>query len=129
MEKSLAKGDRFVVPAATGWAVKREINSRGQVIYGTRREAVNAAREYSANTGGGEVRVMGRNGRVTSSETVKSPKTTHYVLGTNTFSHVAAIEGIVAKEGLQKDLNKLRDAAISNDKKRERLASKYGIKR
>ena len=125
----MARGDRYVVPADSGWAVKREVNSRGKKIYGTRREAVNAAREYSANTGGGEVRVMGRNGKVTSSETVEAPKTTHYVLGTNTFSYVAAIEGIVAKKGLQKDLNKLRESSISNEKKRDRLASKYGIKK
>lgn len=129
MEKQLAKGDRYVVPAESGWAVKRTVESRREKIYGTRREAVNAAREYSANTGGGEVRVIGRSGKVTSSETVKSSKTTHYVLGANIFSHVAAIEGIVAKKSLQKDLNKLRESPISNDKKRDRLASKYGIKK
>ncbi len=52
------------------WNAKREHANRSSSISDTQREAEIDAKEFSANSGGGEVRIQDRNGRVRDSDTV-----------------------------------------------------------
>lgn len=53
-----------------GWDIKRDNAERASLHTKTQREAEINAKRFSANTGGGEVRIQGRNGRYRDSDTV-----------------------------------------------------------
>lgn len=53
-----------------GWDIKRDSAERASLHTKTQREAEINAKRFSANTGGGEVRIQGRNGRYRDSDTV-----------------------------------------------------------
>ena len=53
------------------WQVKREGAEKAAGIFGTQREAEKVAKEFSANSGGGEVRICGLDGKIRDSDTVK----------------------------------------------------------
>ena len=52
------------------WNAKREHSERAGGVYDTQSEAERQAKEFSANSGGGEVRIQGRDGRFRDSDTV-----------------------------------------------------------
>lgn len=52
------------------WKAKREGASRVAGYYGTQSEAEKAAKEFSANSGGGEVRIHSLKGPIRDSDTV-----------------------------------------------------------
>ncbi len=52
------------------WAVKKEGSDRVSGYYNTQAEAEKAAKQFSANSGGGEVRIHGLDGRIRDSDTV-----------------------------------------------------------
>lgn len=54
------------------WRVKREGASRVSDLAGTQKEAEKIAKELSANSGGGEVRIHGLDGKIRDSDTVVS---------------------------------------------------------
>jgi len=66
----MARNNRHVVPSGDGWAVRREGASRASGIFGTQREAEDAARRMERNSGGGEVVTHGRDGRIRDSDTI-----------------------------------------------------------
>ncbi|MGH2906281.1 MAG: DUF2188 domain-containing protein [Solirubrobacterales bacterium] len=59
-----------VVPADDGWAAKREGASQASSKHGTQVEAERAAKQYSGNSGGGEVRIHRPDGTIRDSDTV-----------------------------------------------------------
>lgn len=62
---------RHVVPnSGGGWDVKKSGASRSSAHTGTQAEAIQRAREIVGNSGGGEVRIHGRDGQIRDSNTV-----------------------------------------------------------
>ena len=53
-----------------GWNVKRDNAKRSSLHTDTQKQAEIKAKRFSANTGGGEVRIQGQNGRFRDSDTV-----------------------------------------------------------
>ena len=52
------------------WNSKREHSERASGVFETQIKAERQSKEFSANSGGGEVRIQGRNGRFRDSDTV-----------------------------------------------------------
>lgn len=52
------------------WSVKRAGASRVSGNYSTQREAESSAKRFAGNTGGGEVRIHGLDGKIRDSDTV-----------------------------------------------------------
>ena len=52
------------------YKVKREGADRASGIYRTKREAESAAKDFCRKSGGGEVRIQGKDGRFVDSDTV-----------------------------------------------------------
>ncbi len=61
---------RIVGTHKDGWQVKKPGASRASSTHATQREAIDAARRIVGNSGGGEVTIQGRNGRIRDSDTV-----------------------------------------------------------
>jgi len=57
-----------------GWKAQREGASKATGHYPTQAEAEKAAKEFSHNSGGGEVRIHGRDGKICDSDTVAPAK-------------------------------------------------------
>ena len=53
-----------------GWVAKRRGASRASGVYKTQRAAEMAAKAFCARSGGGEVRIKDRNGKIRDSDTV-----------------------------------------------------------
>ena len=53
-----------------GWDVKRDYAERTSVHTNTQSEAEKEAKQFSSNSGGGEVRIHGLNGKIRDSDTV-----------------------------------------------------------
>jgi hypothetical protein len=63
--------DRTVFQRTDGtWANKRRDADRASSVHDTQLEAVNTAREMLGNQGGGELTIMGTNGRIRSKDTI-----------------------------------------------------------
>ncbi len=61
------------------WKIQKEGGQKASGYAETQREAEKIAKQYSANSGGGEVRIHGINGKISDSDTVKpgnDPKST-----------------------------------------------------
>jgi hypothetical protein len=52
------------------WRIKREGADRASGVAPTQREAERIAKELAGNSGGGEVRIQGRDGKIRDSDTV-----------------------------------------------------------
>lgn len=71
MAKSQKPNSRHVVPnPGGGWDVKKPDAARSGAHTGTQREATQRATEIVRNSGGGEVRIHGRDGQIRDSNTV-----------------------------------------------------------
>ncbi len=53
------------------WKVKKEGGNKASAYADTQKEAEKIAKQFSGNTGGGEVRIHGLDGRIRDSDTVK----------------------------------------------------------
>lgn len=62
--------DRFVSPHNGGWANQPAGASRPASVHRTQQEAIEAARQTLQNSGGGELNVQGRDGRIRSKDTI-----------------------------------------------------------
>lgn len=64
--------NRHVVanPTRGGWDVKQPGSSRASAHAQTKAGAINRAREIVHNSGGGEVRIHGKDGRIHDSDTI-----------------------------------------------------------
>jgi len=56
------------------WEALREGSSRASSLFDTQREAEQEAKRLSGNTGGGEVRIHGLDGKIRDSDTVSPAK-------------------------------------------------------
>jgi hypothetical protein len=63
--------DRYVVRRPEGWAVVKEDYERASAVTSTQQQAIDRARQITANLGGGEVRVQNRDGEFREGERVK----------------------------------------------------------
>lgn len=52
------------------WAAKRQGADKASALVDSQKEAEGLAKRYAHNTGGGEVRIHGRDGRIRDSDTV-----------------------------------------------------------
>lgn len=67
----MARNERHVVPNPQGgWDVRKPGGNRSSAHTETKDPAVDRAREIVRNTGGGEVVIHGRDGRIQDSDTV-----------------------------------------------------------
>jgi hypothetical protein len=72
MAKSQTPKNRHVVPNPSGgWDVKKPGANRSSTHTATQREATRRASGIVRNSGGGEVRIHGRNGQIRDSNTIK----------------------------------------------------------
>lgn len=55
------------------WKATREGAGKASSRHDTQREAYNAARDYAANSGGGEVRIHGEDGKIRNTNTIGKP--------------------------------------------------------
>lgn len=64
--------DRWVVPNKErgGWDVVKEDHDRSSVHTDTKKEAIDAGREFVRNAGGGELRIQNREGDLIDSDTI-----------------------------------------------------------
>lgn len=61
---------RTVTPHPDGWSVEKPGASRASSVHQTQQQAIDAARSTLANSGGGELAIKGRDGRVRDQDTV-----------------------------------------------------------
>jgi hypothetical protein len=107
-----------IVPSASGWAIRR-VGSTGPChIFGTKREAENAAREMIRASRGGEIVVRGRDGRIQGVDT--------YVFDRESFETISAVEGIHLTKEMRNDLLELDRQGLSPEARRRWLLTKYG---
>lgn len=68
--------DRYVVPNRErgGWDVVKEDHQRASAHTGTKKEAVDRAREIVGNLGGGELRIQNLDGKLSGSDTQSGPR-------------------------------------------------------
>lgn len=63
--------DRTVYRRSDGqWVNKRNDNDRATSVHSTQSDAQNAARQNLQNQGGGELTIMGRDGKIRSKDTI-----------------------------------------------------------
>lgn len=62
--------DYHVTPRDDGWAAEREGASRASSVHRTQAEAIDAARDYLGNQGGGELNIHGRDGAIRAKDTI-----------------------------------------------------------
>ncbi|NCC71126.1 DUF2188 domain-containing protein [bacterium] len=60
-----------VVKKGDQWSAKKEGGEISSGLYNTQKEAEEAAKKFSSNNGGGEVRIHKPNGQIRDSDTVK----------------------------------------------------------
>ena len=63
--------DRTVTKRDAGWAQKRTDAGKAGGVYRTQKEAIDAARRSLQREGGGELVVMGRDGKILSKDTIQ----------------------------------------------------------
>lgn len=69
-EAKMPRNDRYVVNHPDGWAVRASGAQRASSVHDTQAEAIMVARNTVMRSGGGEVRIQGRDGRWRDSDTV-----------------------------------------------------------
>lgn len=70
----MADNDRMVYRRKDGrWADKRHGASRPAGLYNTQAEAAAEARKHLENSGGGELEIKGRDGKIRSKDTIAKP--------------------------------------------------------
>ena len=67
----MAGNKRIVAPRPDGqWEVKKPGADRASGVFDTQRDAIQRGKEIVGNSGGGEVQIRGRDGRIRDSDTV-----------------------------------------------------------
>jgi hypothetical protein len=59
-----------VTPHPEGWSVEKPGATRASSVHDTQQAAIDAARGYLQNEGGGELAIKGRDGRVRAQDTI-----------------------------------------------------------
>ncbi|HEX2891908.1 DUF2188 domain-containing protein [Vineibacter terrae] len=105
-----------VIPTSDGWSLKRS-STTGARVYASKAEATKAAQAV-LSIGGGELRIHGRNGKI--SET--------FTLGRNAIAKISAVEGLHLTEEIRDDFREFDRRRLSDDERRRLLVNKYGRK-
>lgn len=67
----MAKNDRTISRCPDGtWANKKDGADRASSTHQTQRDAIDAARDMLKNSGGGELKVKGEDGKIRSKDTI-----------------------------------------------------------
>lgn len=69
-EAMMPANHRHVVPHGDGWAVKAPRSTRASSLHRTQAEAINAARDILANSGGGELVIHDAHGNIRDKHTI-----------------------------------------------------------
>ncbi|HEV7930551.1 MAG TPA: DUF2188 domain-containing protein [Nitrosospira sp.] len=70
----MSENDRTVYQTDDGsWANKRDGSERPASLHSTQRDAADAAKQNLLNSGGGELKIMGLDGRIRSKDTIGKP--------------------------------------------------------
>ena len=118
-ERRTGVGRSIDVTADDGeWKVRSDRPHRPTEVYRTQDEAISAAREKLRLTGG-EVRVHGKNGRITRAVT----------LGRRAMAKVSAVEGISLGDDIMRDLSSYDREGLRPDERRRRIKSQYALPR
>lgn len=64
------QNDRSVYKRDDKWVNKKDSASKASSIHDTQEEAIQAAKQNLKNQGGGELKTMGRNGKIRSKDTI-----------------------------------------------------------
>lgn len=125
LKKSIGKRSRAVrmqlsvVRDASGWAVRSNGASKTQApTYSTQKQAQEAARTMVRGSGGGEVIVHDRLGRIKGVDT--------YVLGDAAAKSLSAVEGIHLTQAMARDFREMDRLNLTAEERREWLKSRYG---
>lgn len=70
----MAKGGRTVAPRPDGWANVKDGGGRASSVHETQREAEKAARGALKREGGGELKILGEDGKIRAKDTVPPAK-------------------------------------------------------
>jgi len=62
--------DYHVTPRDAGWAAEKEGATRASSVHDTQAQAIQAARGYLVNQGGGELNIHGEDGQIRSKDTI-----------------------------------------------------------
>ncbi len=62
--------ERTVTPDGDDWTVEKPGASRASSRHETQRDAIDAARDYLGNEGGGELKIKGTDGKVRAQDTI-----------------------------------------------------------
>lgn len=62
---------RTVTPHPEGWSVEKPGATRASSVHETQQAAIDAARQNLGNSGGGDLAVKGRDGKVRAQDTIK----------------------------------------------------------
>lgn len=103
-----------VIPSGQGWSIKKGESSQAASVYGTKAEAVEAAR-LLIHRKGGALRIHGRDGRIQESIT----------LGREAAAKISAIEGISLEGEVRRDLEAFDGQSLSPEERRARIGLKY----
>ena len=104
-----------VVARAARWHLRLPDCDDAGPSYGTKAEAVTAARTY-ARAKGARILVHEEDGAVWD----------ELILGRSAFEQLSAVEGIHLTEAMREDLLALDDTGLSGDERRRVLVEKYG---
>jgi hypothetical protein len=104
-----------VVPTSGGWQVRSDGPTKPNGAYATQGEAVRAA-AVALQSSGGELEVLGENGRSTQT----------YTLGGAAMAKLAAVEGITFTPEMKRKIKAAQDPALSPEERRKILAGGFG---
>lgn len=68
--KEVNMSSYHVTPHEDGWAAEKAGASRASSVHRTQAEAIDAARGYLGNQGGGELNIHGRDGQIRAKDTI-----------------------------------------------------------
>ena len=66
----MTENSYHVTPRDEGWAAERSGAARASSVHDTQAEAIDAARNYLGNAGGGELNIHGRDGAIRAKDTI-----------------------------------------------------------
>ena len=67
----MSNNDRSVYRRSDGkWANKKDSTSKASSVHDTQKDAAKAAKKNLNNQGGGELKIMGRDGKIRSKDTI-----------------------------------------------------------
>jgi hypothetical protein len=116
--KRPARARLSIVPAASGWAVKKQNSPQASKSYKTKREAEAAARQMLAREDGSEIVILRRDGKISTVDT--------FALGDRPFAKVSAVEGVFLTPEMERDFQRLNKKGLSPEARRRWLIEKYG---